>query len=153
MTDLVCRVEKFRKGALRVRQGKMKFYLVDLALRNAVLRLTEALLQDDAMLGLYAENLVCLALRKWRGAMQMDYYRDRDGEVDFVVHTGPGAYLPVEVKYRKSIRREDTRAVMKFSARFGVKTTPILVTRNWEDFGFKGDAFYIPLPLFLVMFD
>lgn len=153
MTDLVYHIEKFRKSPLRVRKGRMKFYLVDLALRNAVLRLTETLLQDETTLGLYAENLVFLALKKWRGAIQMDYYRDREGEVDFVVHVGPRIYLPIEVKYRETIRAEDTKPLTRFAGRYSSAARPILVTKLWEDFGWRDDVLFIPLPLFLLMFD
>lgn len=153
MTDLVYHLSKFRKSPLRVRKGRMKFYLVDLALRNAVLRLTDTLLQDEATLGLYAENLVFLALKKWRGAIQMDYYRDRDGEVDFVVHVGPRAYLPVEVKYRNAIQAGDVKSLKGFAGRYSARARPILVTKRWEDFGWKDDVLFIPLPMFLLMFD
>lgn len=153
MTDLVYRVEKFRKSPLRVRRGKMKFYLVDLALRNAVLRLTETLLQDEAMLGLYAENLVFLALKKWRGTLQMDYYREGGGEVDFIVHIGSKGYLPVEVKYRERIEPGDLNSVRHFVARYAERTMPIVVSKRWEDFGKRDGFFYIPLPLFLLLFD
>lgn len=153
MTDLVYHLPKFRKSALRVRKGKMKFYLVDLALRNAVLRLTEPLLHDDALLGLYAENLVFLALKKWRGTIQMDYYRERDGgEVDFIVHVGPRALLPVEVKYRRTVEDRDLLSVRKFAGRFRSRR-PLVVTRRWEDFGDRDGVFLLPLPLFLLMFD
>lgn len=154
MTDLVYHIEKFRKSALRVRKGKMKFYLVDLALRNAVLRLTETLLQDDAILGLYAENLVFLALKKWRGTIQMDYYREKSGEVDFIVHVGPRTYLPVEVKYRERIDPSDLGPVQRFARRYAKQTKrPIIVSKRWDQFGVRDNAFFIPLPLFLLLFD
>jgi len=153
MTDLVSRIEKFRKSPLRIRKGKMKFYLVDLALRNAVLRLTETLLRDDPVLGLYAENLVFLALKKWRGTLQMDYYRERDGEVDFIVHLGAKGYLPVEVKYREQIEPDDLNGVRSFSTTYAKHVTPIVVSKRWEDFGTRDGMLYLPLPLFLLLFD
>lgn len=153
MTDLVYRLSKFRSGSLRVRRGNMKFYLVDLALRNAVLRLTESLLDDDAMLGLYAENLVFLALKKWRGTIQMDYYRERDDEVDFIVHIAPNRYLPVEVRYQNQIRKKDFRGVDKFIRRFPKSVSPIMITKKWEDYGSFASGFCIPLPIFLLLFD
>lgn len=153
MTDLVYRISKFRSGPLRVRKGAMKFYLVDLALRNAVLRLNESLLSDDAALGLYAENLVFLALKKWRGTIQMDYYRERHGEVDFIVHVGPHRFLPVEVKYRNEIQRADFAALQKFTDKFKHVSQPLMVTKNWGDFGKRENAFLLPLPLFLLLFD
>jgi predicted AAA+ superfamily ATPase len=153
MTDLVYRVSKFRSGALRVRRGNMKFYLVDLALRNAVLRLTDSLLEDSAMLGLYAENLVFLTLKKWKGTIQMDYYRERDVEVDFIVHIAPNKYLPVEVKYQNQITENDFRSVGKFLTKFPKSVNPIIVTKQWKDYGNRKQGFCFPLPIFLVLFD
>jgi uncharacterized protein len=155
MTDLVYRLPKFRSGPLRVRRGMMKFYLVDLALRNAALRLTHTLLKDDATLGLYAENLVFLALRKWRGKFQMDYYRDRGNEIDFIVHLGPRQYLPVEVKYRNTYDH-NVSGFESFHKKQKPINTPIVVTKKWEHFGLFGQTnpvFLLPLPLFLLMFD
>lgn len=152
MTDLVTHAEKFRKSALRVRRGSIKFYLVDLALRNAVLRLPDAGLSDPATLGLYAENLVFNALGKWRGVVAVDYYRERDEEVDFVVHVGPRKYLPFEVKYRDSITEQDLRPIRNFLKRF--RSAPgIVITKRPEDFGNRDDLFFIPLLHFLLMFD
>jgi len=153
MTDLVYRISKFRSGALRVRKGLMKFYLVDLALRNSVLRLSGSLLSDDLTLGFYAENLVFLALKKWRGTIQMDYYRERHGEVDFIVHIGPQKFLPVEVKYRNEIKPGDFAGLQKFTNKFGFSSQPIMVTKNWSDFGKREYMFLIPLPYFLLLFD
>jgi hypothetical protein len=153
MTDLIYRISKFRSKPLRVRKGMMKFYLVDLALRNAILRLTDTLLTDDATLGLYAENLVFLALKKWKGTIQMDYYRERGGEVDFIVHTGPHRFLPVEVKYRNQFSEQELQGIRKFVARFPKSGSPIIVTKLWSDFGQHNTGFYIPLPMFLLLFD
>lgn len=153
MTDLVYRISKFRTKALRVRKGLMKFYLVDLALRNAILRLNETLLTDEMMLGLYAENLVFLALKKWRGTIQMDYYRERHEEVDFIVHCGPHRFLPVEVKYRNEIKAGDFGGIKKITAKFQQSAQPIMVTKRWTDFGKKENIFLLPLPMFLLLFD
>lgn len=154
MTDLVYHIAKFRSGPVRIRKGMMKFYLVDLALRNAALRLTETLLSDDAALGLYAENLVFLSLRKWRGTIQMDYYRERQNEVDFIVHTGPRRVLPVEVKYRHDVAESLLHGVRKFLERYPKKASqPLIVTKRWDDFGPRDIGFFVPLPMFLVLFD
>ena len=153
MTDLVYKISKFRSGALRVRKGMMKFYLVDLALRNAVLRLTDTLLDDETMLGLYAENLVFLALKKWRGTIQMDYYRERNGEVDFIIHVAPKRYLPVEVKYRNKIEKSYLTGIYNFVKQHPKSAQPIVVSKQWADYGAKDKLFYIPLPIFLLLFD
>jgi hypothetical protein len=152
MTDLVAHMEKFRKSPLRVRRGSMKFYLVDLALRNAVLRLRGDITNDSDTMGLYAENLVFNALRKWRGTITIDYYRDRDGEIDFIVHTRPQRYAVVESKYRESIDDSDLRTVHNFVRRFGT-TAGLVISKRREDFGLQGDIFFLPLLHFLLLFD
>ncbi len=152
MTDLVTHVEKFRKSALRVRRGSVKFYLVDLALRNAILRLRDTEIFDSATLGLYAENLVLNALKKWRGTVAIDYFREGNDEVDFIVHVGSSKYLPFEVKYRDTITDRDLRPIRNFVKKF--RTSPgIVVTKRPEDFGQQDGLFFIPLLHFLLMFD
>lgn len=158
MTDLVTHIEKFRKSALRVRRGNVKFYLVDLALRNAVLRLRDDVLSDAQTMGLYAENLVFNALRKWPGLLSIDFYREKDGEVDFVAQTKPNRYLPIEVKYRDSIQQADLLGLWAFKKKFRA-VGPFVVTKRKDDFGWIGTVeegtrcFSLPLIHFLLLID
>lgn len=152
MTDLIAHVEKFRKSSMRVRRGSVKFYLVDLALRNAVLRIPGALSADAEVMGFYAENLVFNALRKWRGTIALDYYRDSRGEVDFIVHTRPQHYLPVEVKYRDRLGESDIKSIKSFMRRYHVGMG-LVVSKKPADFGRREDLFYLPLLHFLLLFD
>ncbi len=157
MTHLIRAAPKFRKSPVRVRRGSQKFYPVDLALRNAVLRLGDEILQESDTLGLYAETLVFNALKKWQGVLQVDYYRDAQKEVDFIVHTRPNFYLPIEVKYATNTGIGKLKGLDAFRKKFPCHL-PILVTREREDFGkdetsSSGSFFRLPLPLFLLMFD
>ncbi len=151
MTDLLAHIEKFRKSPLRVRRGNVKFYLVDLALRNAVLRIQpDGLLADEKMLGLYAENLAFGVLTRIRGKLALDYYREKSGEVDFVLHVGARRYLPVEIKYVSHINDGDVAPVRRFMNAFGAPVG-ILVTRNREDFGMRNGILHLPLLHFLLL--
>jgi len=155
MTDLIHHAEKFNKGALKVRRGNIKCYLIDLALRNAVLRIHDTLLQDSQMLGLYAENLVFNALKKWEGTVGISYFREKQSEVDFIVHTASKTYYPIEVKYKETIEVRDARNIVNFGARFKCPDG-IIVSKRWEDFGRRDkqpSPFFIPLPHFLLLFD
>jgi uncharacterized protein len=153
MTDLLFQVPKFRSGSLNIRRGNVKFYLSDLALRNAVLRISpEALMADEVTLGRYAENLVFLALKKNRSSLQIDFFREKDEEIDFIVHAGAGRYVPIEVKYRNKIASKDSKLLDKFIRTYPKSARPIIITKHWEDFGYKGNVFLWPLPLFLIMF-
>jgi len=153
MTDLVSHVEKFRRAPLRVRRGNVKFYLVDLALRNAVLRLDHTILNDPAIIGLYVENLVFNALRRWAGILRIDYFKDRAGEVDFIVHLGGRfKYVPFEVKFRDQITEDDLKPIRNFCRKHSAAQV-VVVTKRRDDFGNRDRLFFLPLLQFLLMFD
>lgn len=151
MTDLVYSLPKFRAQALRIRKGLAKYYISDLALRNAVMRLTDSLLDNHELLGLYAENLVFLTLRRSKNVLQIDYYREKNNEVDFIVHTVSAKYLPIEVKYRNSIERKYLSGLEYFREKHEKIDFGLVITKNWSDSGEMFGNFAIPLPLYLVM--
>lgn len=152
MTDLVRHVEKFSKNAVKVRRGNIKVYLVDLALRNAILRIQSIGSITQEQMGFYIENLVFNALEKWEGTINVNYYREKDKEIDFVVHIGARKYIPIESKYKGSIGGRELRNIEKFRSQF--KGPPgIVVTKHWEDFGNRNNLFYMPIQHFLLLFD
>jgi predicted AAA+ superfamily ATPase len=155
MTDLIRSVGNFRNSAMRVRRGNQKYYLVDVGLRNAVLRIGPELLKDDTVMGLYAENLVFNAIKKWPGVLQIDYFREGQKEVDFVVHTRPSHYVPLEVKYRNKWSDKDLSGIVQFREKFKKKcAAPIVVTKKREHFILHEDGLLmIPLLHFLLLFD
>lgn len=152
MTDLLHHVEKFTKSPIKVRRGNIKCYLIDLALRNAILRIQDSLLLDAQTLGLYAKNLVFNALKKWEGTVNIGYFREKGYEVDFIVHVGADKYLPIEVKYKEQIDDAELRTLKNFCEKLKC-SSGIVVTKKWDDFGARGRLFYMPLPHFLLLFD
>lgn len=152
MTDLIHHAEKFTRSPIKVRRGNIKCYPVDLALRNAILRIHESLLQDVQILGLYAENLVFNALKKWEGTVNIGYFRKKESEVDFIVHIGAANYLPIEVKYKEYVQDVELRTIRNICGHLKC-STGIVVTKRWDDFGMKNNLFYMPLPHFLLLFD
>ena len=150
MTDLIKTLPRFSKRPLKFRRGSVKCYLVDLALRNAVLKLGANVLSDPVMMGLYAENLVFNAVRQFEGAIELSYYKDAKRELDFVIHMGGKRYLPIEVKYRDNV--DDLAAIKyfigNFSQRFGIVVTKNFVATPRED----ANLLFIPLSIFLLFF-
>lgn len=146
MTDLILRIRKFSHTPLRVRQGNIKCYPVDLALRNAVLKTWDDFTVDPVMMGLYAENLVAHEVCKWPEAIEVAYYREKKQEVDFVLTHGGSRYLPIEVKYRSvTAKIAALRHFMKkYSVDFGV-----VITREREC-RFEDGILYMPLRYFLL---
>jgi predicted AAA+ superfamily ATPase len=147
MTDLIFRVQKFSHQPLRVRQGNIKCYPVDPALRNAVLKTWDDYTSNPEMMGLYAENLVGHRLCDWPEGIEVSYYRHRDKEVDFVVTYGGNQYLPVEVKHRRSTTRAASlkHFMKKYDVRFG-----LVITRE-RAAHFEQGVLYMPLRYFLLV--
>jgi len=147
MTDLVIRIQKFSHQPLRVRQGNIKCYPVDLALRNAVLKTWDDFTADPFIMGLYAENLVAHEVCKWTEAIDVAYYREKKNEVDFVVTYGGNRYLPIEVKHRISTDKAAglKHFMKKYKLDFGV-----VITRD-RKCRFNEGILYIPLRYFLLI--
>lgn len=144
MTDLVLRIQKFTPQPLRVRQGNIKCYPVDLALRNAVIKDWE--FPDAQMMGFYAENMVVREITAWPQIIEVSYYREKDREVDFIITYGGSQYLPIEVKYRKKAEQVAMLAhyCRKYKPKLGV-----IITREKECK--MEDYLYLPLRYFLLI--
>lgn len=143
MTDLILRIQKFSHRPLRVRQGNIKCYPVDMALRNAVLK-TWAV-PDPTVLGLYAENLVIRELVVWPEKIEVTYFREKNREVDFVVAYGGNNYLPIEVKSRNMT--EQLAGLNRFMKLYGLDFG-VVITRDREPVFDK--ILYLPLRYFLL---
>ncbi len=145
MTDLIFRIRKFSHQPLRVRQGNIKCYPADMALRNAVLKTWQNL--DSDTMGLCAENLVLRELIGWPEKIEISYFREKNREVDFVVAYGGNRYLPIEVKYRE--RDEDYEALKMFMKRYAVNLG-VVITRQ-QSARLENGLLFLPLRLFLLV--
>jgi uncharacterized protein len=110
-TDLVWRLHKHTSTKATPKAGNFKTYLVDLAVRNAVMKLTqEQMAGDAALMGHYAENVVANHLRRWPGLVELGYWRQAHDEIDFIVDLG-AQQIAVEVKYKNELlQREALKA-------------------------------------------
>jgi len=147
VTDLIFRVKKFTHQPLRVRQGNIKCYPIDLALRNAVLKTWDDFTSDPAMMGLYAENLVAINLNKWSEAIEISYYREKKNEVDFIVTFGGDKFLPIEVKHSKEplVKAGLSHFMKKYQLNMG-----IVITRE-RDVRLEANVLFVPMLYFLLL--
>ena len=122
---------------------------MDLALRNAILKLGDKLLEDKVMLGYYAENLVFNALRNFEGIIELSFYKEKQRDIDFIVNLGGKRYLPIEVKYRDDI--DDIASIRHFIEKYNQKFG-IVVTKNFEQNKENNRLLFIPLSVFLLFF-
>lgn len=126
-TDLVWRLHKYTGARNSAKSGNFKTYLVDLAVRNAVLKLTpQTLAADETLLGAYAENVIATHLRLWPGLVELAYYRERNREIDFIVDLGH-TRLAVEVKYRNQPVLQDAVRAARLAAELGCSAFILVV--------------------------
>jgi len=86
------------------------------------------------------------------GTISINYFREKDKEIDFIVHTDASNYLPIEVKYRENIQDTELRTITNFCKRFKLEHA-IVVTKKWSDYRKVNNLLYLPLPHFLLLFD
>ena len=89
--------------------------------------------------------MVARALGEWPERIELAYFRERDREVDFVLSTGSGSLLPVEVKCRDRAAPLDALSAFVDAHRLPLglaltRSAPPSLDRHLS----------LPLPLFLL---
>ncbi len=145
-----------KKASARV---PAKITVSDLGVRNAIFRGAPSLWESDPqVLGPLVETLVQTVLRGPN--LQLHFFREYEKptdrrspqrEVDFVVERVDGAVLPVEVKFRRQIGREDTAGIEHFMRRFDAPLA-VVVTRDLASWDATRRLLWVPLQDFLLAF-
>lgn len=143
-TDLILRIQKFSHSPLRIRQGNIKCYPIDMALRNAVLKTWEA--PDANIMGYYAENLVIRELITWPEGIEISYFRERTHEVDFILTHGGSNYLPIEVKH--TLKQGKPSGLNFFVKKYKLKFGLVITRERTPSFG---EFLRLPLRYFLLV--
>jgi len=135
--NLVHLLPPFQRTGKKALKAPPKAYLVDAALRNAVLLKGEEVLTDPTDMGQIVETAVLRhLLSRYHGdTPEVSYWREpqRNREVDFVVRT-PKYTIPVEVKYRASPPAVEGSGMVEFCRSEKVERA-YWVTQRDQDFG------------------
>jgi len=125
-TDLVWRLHKHTSTKATPKAGNFKTYLIDLAVRNAVMKLDQAhLVADATLMGAYAENVVANHLRRWPGLVELGYWRRNNDEIDFIVDLGHSR-IAVEVKYRNEPQAKDVLKAARLAGELGCEACVVV---------------------------
>lgn len=131
-TDLVWRLHKHTSTKATPKAGNFKTYLVDLAVRNAVMKLDQAqLVADTTLMGAYAENVVANHLRRWPGLVELGYWRRNNDEIDFIVDLGHSR-IAVEVKYRNEVQDKDVLKAARLAGEHGCEACVVVCREPLE---------------------
>lgn len=135
--NLIYCLPPVRTGGKKTLKARNKYYLVDAALRNAVLLRGEEVLANSDDLGLIVETTVLrhLYAYHYRDTPQITYWRDAASgrEVDIIVRS-PAYHLAVEVKYKEKAILEQSGGLAVYCQSEQLKHA-YLVTKQDADFG------------------
>lgn len=124
-------------GGKKVLRARNKYYLVDAALRNAVLLRGEEVLARADEMGMIVETTVLrhLYAYHYRDTPQIAYWRDAASgrEVDIVVKS-PAYHIAFEIKYRDKAQLDANSGLVLYSDAEKLRQA-YLVTKQDTDFG------------------
>ena len=146
---LVLQVPSFARGERKRQRRRYKYYLSDTGVQNAIDKMDSRLLGDDKAMGHVAEQATAIHLARMaeRYSGILHYGPPYGGrEIDFILEMG-GDTIPIEAKYRKSVRRTDLSAVKAYCEGIGDRP-PVMITK--EDVGVRDGVVLIPLWLMLL---
>ena len=156
--NLVYRLVPYKLGGKKVLKARHKFYLVDAALRNAVLLRGEDVLKNPDEMGAIVEGAVLrhLYAYHYRDTPKISYWRDAKAakEVDIIV-SSPAYVFPAEVKYREKPVLTENSGLVSFCRKEPVKQA-FWVTKRAEDFAvteFPGlDTQFLQIPAHIFLY-
>lgn len=135
--NLVYCLPAVRTGGKHVLRARNKYYLVDAALRNAVLLRGEEVLANADEMGIIVETTVLrhLYAYHYRDTPQIAYWRDAatEKEVDIIVKS-PVYHFAFEIKYRERAEVSSKSGLALYSTTEKLKQA-YLVTKQETDFG------------------
>ncbi len=135
--NLIYRLPPAETGGKKVLRGKNKYYLVDAALRNAVLLRGEEILTNPEEMGVIVETTVHRHLYAYyyRDVPEIVYWRNpvSQKEVDIIVRS-PSYLFPFEVKYQENPNLSARSGLVAFCRLESVEKA-YWVTKQDKDFG------------------
>lgn len=135
--NLIYRLPPAEMTGKKVLRARNKYYLVDAALRNAVLLRGEEILTNTEEMGVIAETTLHrhLFAYYYRDVPEIVYWRDpaTQKEVDIIVRS-PNYIFPFEVKYRERPNLSSSSGLVNFCRLEKVRKA-FWVTKQDRDFG------------------
>jgi len=154
--NLIYRLPPIATGGKKILRARDKVYLVDAALRNAVLLRGEEVLSNPSEMGNIVETAVLRHLYAYHypDLPRIAYWRDSSTqkEVDIIVKS-PAYLIPVEVKYRENASLGPKDGIVEF-CRQEDATLAYFITQRDRDFdvvtfeGVKNRFLRIPAHIF-----
>lgn len=147
---LIYEARNYSKSIKKTLRTMSRYYVCDSGLINSITLYGNEIFTNETKLGGIVETMVfnhCFIYAK-ENYGKVFYWRDKQkNEVDIVLSL-QNKVLPIEVKFKDKIKKEDVRGILHFLKKFKIKQG-IVVTKNL----LKNDSklMYVPAWLFLMI--
>lgn len=134
-SHLLFRLGADSTGGKKLLKQQYKYYLVDAALRNAVLLTGEEVLSDPTETGQIVETAVLrhMIAGFYREQPRFSYWQERKSQLEVdIVYRDATNLVPIEVKYRDNAGIGKATGLKRF-CELEPTAQPVLITRNEED--------------------
>ena len=89
-SNLIFSLSKYGENASKI--SNIKIFLVDIGIRNSILKIKEEEIIGNKILFLkYIENLSLLSIIRYSNALTINYYREREKEINFILNYSSGS--------------------------------------------------------------
>jgi predicted AAA+ superfamily ATPase len=137
-SNLILTLSKYGSNINKV--SSVKVFLIDMGIRNSILKIKlEEILSNPDLFNKYLENIILLSLLQKSEAVAIEYFREREKEVDFIL-----SYSDLSV----GINVQYTKNFLNLSKKFEF-SKKIILTKDFEPI-LKDGVLYIPYILFLL---
>ena len=136
-SNLIFTLSKYGENANKI--SNIKIFLVDIGIRNSILKIKEEeIIGNKVLFFKYIENLSMLSLIRYSSALSINYYRERDKEINFILN-----YSSKKIAINISERKKNVFEKFKFDYIFNLLDT----TEIYKD----ENVISIPYILFLLV--
>jgi predicted AAA+ superfamily ATPase len=124
-SNLIFTLSKYGENANKI--SSIKIFLVDIGIRNSILKIKEEeIIGNKVLFFKYIENLSMLSLIRYSSALSINYYRERDKEINFILN-----YSSKKIAINISERKKNVFEKFKFDYIFNLlDTTEIYKDEN-----------------------
>ncbi|MCL4392977.1 ATP-binding protein [Patescibacteria group bacterium] len=139
-SNLIVPINKFRENINK--SSNIKIFLIDIGIRNSIFKIREEeILSDTVLFSKYISNIVLISLLQKFDRSSIEYYRDREKKIDFIIN-GINGLTSCNIGFSRNFG--------SLSSKLKIDKRIIIDTKFALDY--KDEILTIPYILFLLMF-
>jgi predicted AAA+ superfamily ATPase len=136
-SNLIFSISKYGENSNKI--SNIKIFLIDIGIRNSILKISEEeIVGSPFLFSKYIENLTLIECIRYSNALHINYYREREKEINFLLEYS-SSLLALNIN--------EDKKVSNLSKKIGIDT---LINLTKDTLNSDHDNIYIPYILFLI---